>query len=491
MGDNYYEILGLARDATSDEIRQAYFILARKVHPDANPDPKAKEKFIAIQEAYEVLNDKDRRAIYDSSLPDREYTVPLISTKVIMSNEQLPRLAEDQLVYALMDVECVAHLKDEQIPKSHYCFVIDRSTSMKGSRISMVKANLLQVLTKLRKDDLVSIVTFSDKAEIVLTPTPVSENKALELKINRIQCSGGTEIYKGLKSGVELLWQGSHLPFSRHLILFTDGHTYGGEEACFQLAKDAYGQGIMISALGFGHEWNDPFLDRLSALTGGSTLFVTSQEDLYNYLQQKVDNVETVYARNLTLEYSCSPQVSMRYCFRLQPEIMPLEMGKFIPLGNVYHGKKSQYLMEFLVHPIINSTEEIQLIKGRIKMNLGVGTAQSGRIILNMSARIKDNLDRENPPCEIVRAMSKLTLYQMQERSRIDVQQGQYLPAIKRMHYLASKVLSQGNLNLAKTALLEAENIYNEHHYSQDGDKRLKYGTKALFLLPEPKLRSS
>lgn len=491
MGENFYNLMGLPRDATDEEIRQAYFDLARKVHPDANPDPKANEKFLAIQEAYETLIDKDKRVDYDLSLPDREYSAPLISTKVLLSRSQLPRLDEDQLIYGLLEIECLAQPKGEQVPKSHYCFVIDRSTSMKGNRMNMVKSNLTRVFQKLRPNDLVSIVIFSDRSEILLVPTPVSEIKSIESRINRINCSGGTEIYRGLKAGVDLLWHGNNDAFSRHLILLTDGHTYGDEEVCYGLAKEAFSQGIMISALGFGHEWDDPFLDKLSALTGGSTLFVTSQEDLYNYLELQVKNNEIVYARNLTYEFECPPQVSLRYVFRLYPDIMPLEADKIIPLGDLYYGKKTQFLIEWMIQPSGNLIEEIQLIKGRIKMDLGIGSVQSARTILNIGIRFKDDLEKENPPVEIIKALSKLTLYHMQEKSREDVKNGDFLPAVKRMHYLASKVLTRGEIKLARTILFEAESVYNEHHYSQEGDKRLKYGTKALFLLPEPKLRSS
>ena len=66
---------------------------------------------------------------------------------------------------------------------------------------------------------------------------------------------------------------------SRHLVLLTDGHTYGDEENCYALARNAAEQGIIISALGIGHEWNDLFLEHLTAITGGSTLLVTSKED--------------------------------------------------------------------------------------------------------------------------------------------------------------------------------------------------------------------
>jgi curved DNA-binding protein len=63
---SYYDILGVARDATEDEIRKAYRSLARKNHPDVNPnDPNAESRFKDINEAYSVLSDKKKRADYD------------------------------------------------------------------------------------------------------------------------------------------------------------------------------------------------------------------------------------------------------------------------------------------------------------------------------------------------------------------------------------------------------------------------------------------
>lgn len=63
---DYYATLGVKRDATDKEIRQAYRRLARKHHPDVNPgDKTAEAKFKEIQQAYEVLSDKDKRAKYD------------------------------------------------------------------------------------------------------------------------------------------------------------------------------------------------------------------------------------------------------------------------------------------------------------------------------------------------------------------------------------------------------------------------------------------
>jgi DnaJ-class molecular chaperone len=73
MADDYYKTLGVKRDATAAEIQKAYRDLARKYHPDLNPnDKKAKEKFQKVQSAFDVLNDEKKRKMYDQFGPGFE-----------------------------------------------------------------------------------------------------------------------------------------------------------------------------------------------------------------------------------------------------------------------------------------------------------------------------------------------------------------------------------------------------------------------------------
>src|SRR5579871_2069639 len=77
---DYYETLGVPRDATQEQIQAAYRKLARKYHPDINKAPEAEEKFKEINEAGEVLRDPEKRRKYDALGPNwrngQEFTPP-------------------------------------------------------------------------------------------------------------------------------------------------------------------------------------------------------------------------------------------------------------------------------------------------------------------------------------------------------------------------------------------------------------------------------
>lgn len=63
--EDYYSVLGVSRNASDDEIKKAYRKQALKYHPDKNKSPDAQEKFKKCAEAYDVLSDEKKKAVYD------------------------------------------------------------------------------------------------------------------------------------------------------------------------------------------------------------------------------------------------------------------------------------------------------------------------------------------------------------------------------------------------------------------------------------------
>ena len=85
---NYYEVLGLNKTATNDEIRRAYRVLARRYHPDVNPRINSEDKFRIISDAYQILSDNNKRKNYDEQILKTFKKEGLFQAKDTFSNAE-------------------------------------------------------------------------------------------------------------------------------------------------------------------------------------------------------------------------------------------------------------------------------------------------------------------------------------------------------------------------------------------------------------------
>jgi Ca-activated chloride channel family protein len=91
-----------------------------------------------------------------------------------------------------------------------------------------------------------------------------------------------------------------------------------------------------------------------------------------------------------------------------------------------------------------------------------------------------DSPQDDPPPAAILEALSRFTLYRLQERARQEADSQEYDSATRHLKNLAALLLTQGEKDLAKTALLEAEQTQKMQAFSKEGGKEIKYGTRAL-----------
>lgn len=479
---DHYALLSLRRDASSEEIRRAYYDAARRLHPDKTDSAQDAELFLEIQEAYQILAEPKKRAKYDASLPPEPAEGDLIRQNILYSRQEVTRTREPQLVYVLLEYSAAVDESSPSAPPLNLCLVLDRSTSMRGKSMDVVKATAIQLLRRLRPEDTLSIVTFSDRAETIIPATENIELKKLEARIQMLQTSGGTEIFQGLESGYNEVLRGLKESQVNHIILLTDGRTYGDEEQCLELAKKAAEGGIGISGLGIGNEWNDDFLDELASLTGGSSLYVSRPQDIQHILLEKFNNLWQVYAKESTLEFKLSEGVDLRYAFRLQPEAGPLPVESPLRLGPILKDIDLKILMEFILQPPGDQTEIVSLLEGELEASIPTQPYPLPPIQIHLVRPVANSSGLQTPPEEILKALSNLTLYRLQEQARLEVAAGEYTKASQRLQRLAIHLIEQGERGLARTALLEAENIQRKYEFTEEGKKQIKYGTRALLL---------
>jgi Ca-activated chloride channel family protein len=101
-------------------------------------------------------------------------------------------------------------------------------------------------------------------------------------------------------------------------------------------------------------------------------------------------------------------------------------------------------------------------------------------IRMQMVRPITLTASQEIPPPAIVSALSRLSLYRLQERARKETEAGEYESATRHLRNLAVQLQAQGHHDLSKTALFEAESIERMQSFSDEGSKQVKYGTRAL-----------
>lgn len=480
---DYYALLGVPRNASPDQIRRAYREAALLLHPDRTTDPEDTELFIAVGKAHETLIDPELRVKYDEQLSLDEAQQAESSAficEVVHSRDSLLQVGEPQVHYLLLDILPAPNLPSKRSP-INLCIVVDRSTSMQGQRLDQVRLAAITILEGLEPGDSASIVAFSDRAELIVSPAQAKDMSVARARLSLLQAGGGTEIGQGLELGLNQLLQTFIRDGVNHLVLLTDGRTYGDEDLCLKIADRAAKFGITINGIGIGSDWSDRLIDELTTRTGGHVLFLDSPRTVAEFLQRIFNNLGRVYAGRMQLDGSLAQQIDLRSAFRLLPDPMPLPDTLPIIMGHLGREAKIQLILEFVIHPI-GQIEELDLAHFSISGDVLGGGGDSSSLPIHLRLPVSNQANPNPPPKEILSALSYISLYRMQEKARHEAELGQTVQAARRLENLAAQLMATGEKELAKAALNEAARVTRTRRLSTEGEKVLKYGTRSLLL---------
>ena len=480
-----YAILNVPIDATADEIRHAYRQLARQVHPDMQDTQGTALLFRQVQEAYEVLSDPNKRAAYDRQRVEAGLSPKSIfQWKMQPSRTALSVSVDEQVVYLLFDISAGQSDQVRGRQALNICLVLDRSTSMQGSRLEQTKSSAQRMIDSLAEDDTLSIVTFSDKAEVVWPSQPLTDPIKTKARVSAIQASGGTEILQGLLAGLAEIEKRRSEYAVNHLILLTDGQTYGDEERCLSVAEEAARHRVGISAMGIGEDWNDALLDAIASRCGGVSQYIASTGEIQHFLRERLQGLSSVYADNVRLVLKPIDGTRLKSAFKLSPYIerIPLET-EALPLGSLQSDAAVSGIIELVVGPHEAGTHRL----AQMELMGNIPSRQLYDAVLRQDVTFE--FDPNTPaPSHILSALAKVTIFQMQEGALKALEKGDVAGATHRLETMATRLLDMGEHQLARAALLEAGRLARSGSLSPAGRKAIKYGTRSL-ILASPKER--
>ncbi len=477
---DYYSVLGVSPSATAEEIKHAYRKLARRYHPDSRTEKAPTTLFHSIQQAYAVLSDRMHRQAYDRQREEAGLGQDAaLAWNIHLSQNQLSSQYEEQVVYLLIEIQPATAMPGQRM-SLNLCLVVDRSTSMQGARLEHVKQAAHQIIDELHEEDSLSVVTFSDRAEVVLPSTLGINAIQAKSKISSIIASGGTEILQGLQAGLEEIDKRYSQQTINHLILLTDGQTYGDEEDCLAEARHAGIRHIGISAMGIGEDWNDTLLDEIANQSGGVSAYIASPGQVRSILQKRVRGLESVFAQGLLLKFRRAEGVEIDNVFRASPHLERIQVSDDqVQLGDLQANMTTKIVVELTVNQ--KPPGDHRLLHLELTGNIATWDRQVERLRRDIECTFTpDEPPPQTVPSAVLSVLSKVTIFRMQERAWHSLDSGDVKTATRQLERVATRLFDLGETQLARAAMLEAGRLSQGGAPTAKGRKELKYGTRSL-----------
>ncbi len=249
--------------------------------------------------------------------------------------------AERYLVFELVADEAVGEVR----APVDISFVVDVSGSMSGEgKIDFARLAARELVSQLDERDRFSLVTFDDRALVEVAPGPVVDRAALNATIDRMFRGGGTNVQRGLDTGLAQL-HGSDHSGTRRVVLLSDGQDSSDIGQLAAGASASLERGITVSALGVGLGFDEQKLVAMAKAGGGRFHFVQDARDLPAMIQEELDLAGSVAARGARLELSMADGAQLLevygydgYSGGATPE------GWSAFLGDIYSGQTRKFV---------------------------------------------------------------------------------------------------------------------------------------------------
>lgn len=393
----------------------------------------------------------------------------------------LPVTGAPQVAYLL--VEAAPAAPPAVAVPLNFCLVLDHSGSMQGAKLESMKAAARRLIETLTPDDVVAIVIYDDTVQTLVPATPASDKAALLAAIDTIVESGGTAMSLGMQAGQAELQKHAGADRIGHMLLLTDGQTWGDEEVCRTIARDLGQAGVRITALGLGAEWNEKLLDDLAELTGGSSDYIAEPAQIETFFQRAVRSAQGTAATEARLLLRLVKEATPRAVHRATPTIANLgyqpigESEVAVKLGDLVYGQTNSVVIDLMLPP--RAAGSFRMAQAELHY-MPVG--QGGEQVVKQDVLLSFSADAGAPAHDprVMNLVEKVTAFKLQTRALSEAEAGNVAGATQKLRAAATRLLDLGELELAEKTSKQAEALEQGGSLSAEGQKELKYATRRL-----------
>lgn len=417
--------------------------------------------------------------------PSKEQIMPgEVNLKVSLNKNQFPVTGTRQLAYVLIEAVPSQALSTVQMPLN-LSLVLDKSGSMAGQKIADLRTAARLAIDQLTPDDFISLIVFDDKATVAFPSQKATDKPALKAAVSRIRDGGGTHISFGMSKGLIELEKQLGSDRASRMILLTDGETFGDEQGCRDLARQAGDAGIAISAFGLGEDWVEQLLDDIADASQGSSDYIDSPEKTASAFQRTVKTVQAAVVQNASLILRLSSGVSPRAIWRVTPMISRLgaqhlsDRDVQTVLGELAKGAGQSVLVELLFPE--RAVGRYRMAQAEVRYDVPsaglVNEKVRADIVVDFTA---DPAAARQYDARVMNIVEKVTAHKLQTRALDAAAAGDIATATRQLRAAATRLLDLGEAELAQTAQDEADRLEKEGQMSAGGTKKLRYETRKL-----------
>jgi Ca-activated chloride channel family protein len=203
-------------------------------------------------------------------------------------------------------LDCPRPPESERRPPVNLALVIDRSGSMAGEKIAKAREAALEIVRRLAPDDIMSLVAFDTQVETLVPAQRVGAARArLEAAICNIEPGGYTALYGGVARGAQEVRRFIEEPnFVSRIILVSDGIANVGPSSAEDLGRlgaSLVREGISVTTVGLGLDFNEDLMTRLAQRSDGNTYFAQYSSDLPRIFSAELGDLLSVVARRVVI----------------------------------------------------------------------------------------------------------------------------------------------------------------------------------------------